>query len=311
MSTTIRHLPPGFNLVEVTVTTVQRRFLLKPTPGFREIVVGALGRAQELYPVQVHALACLSNHLHLLLSPQDVQQLAAFMGHLNTNLSKEAGRLHDWKGPLFDRRYEAIVVSNEKKAQIARLRYILEQGCKENLVAKPSDWPGAHCATALVEGKPLAGLWFDRTAEYNARRCGTKVGAQDFATPYTLKLAPLPCWSHLTARTVRRYVAEMVSQIEEETRERHHLEATRPLGLRAIRKAHPHQRPRQSKKSPAPRFHAASQRVRDQLRQGYAAFVECFREASEKLRRGEPPAGFPAGCFPPGGPFKPPEPVPG
>jgi REP element-mobilizing transposase RayT len=296
--------------VEVTVRAVQGRFLLKPSPGFREIVIGALARAQSLYPVQVHALACLSNHLHLLLSPESVYALASFMRHFNTNLSKEAARLHDWSGPLLQRRYQGISVSDEEEMQLARLRYILEQGCKENLVAKPADWPGAHCARALVEGEPLAGIWFNRTAEYNARRKRVSFRPEDFAVRYQLELAPLPCWTELSPSTIQSYVAEMVGDIEAETRERHRREGTRPLGIRSVLKQHPHSKPKASKKSPAPLFHALARRVRQELRQAYAAFVASFREAAERLRQGDLTVCFPAGCFPPPGPPPRPDPFP-
>jgi hypothetical protein len=84
------------------------------------------------------------------------------MCYLLTNLSKEAGRLHHWRGPLFQRRYQAIPVSSEEDAQTGRLRYILSHGCKEGLVAKVCQWPGAHCAHSLATGEPSAGVWFDR-----------------------------------------------------------------------------------------------------------------------------------------------------
>ena len=311
MSRRIRYIPPGTNLVEVTVRTLQGRFLFKPTPGFREIVVGCLARAQQLYALEIHGLACLSNHLHLLLSPRDAHQLAAFMRHCNTNLSKEAGRLHDWSGPLLQRRYQAIPVSGEEAVQIDRLRYLLSQGCKENLVAKPIDWPGAHCAKALSQGTTLPGIWFNRTAEYNARRRNKNFRPEDFAVHYQLKLAPLPCWKELPSETMQEYVGELLAQIEQETHQRHLEEGTRPLGRRAILKAHPHSRPKRSKKSPAPLFHAFSRKVRSQMHLAYALFVESFREAVERLRRGEFPCGFPESSFPPAGPFAAPEPVPG
>jgi REP element-mobilizing transposase RayT len=298
-------------LVEVTIRTVQGRFLLKPSLGFSDIVVGALARAQTLYPLRIHALACLSNHLHLLASAKDAQQLSAFMRHFNTNLSKEAARLHDWSGPLLQRRYQAIPVSNEDSIQIARLRYILAQGCKEGLVSRPSDWPGAHCAQALSQGSTLSGIWVNRTAQYNARRNGKSLDSDEFVTRYQLELAPLPCWEGLSTETIQTYIAEMVQQIETETRARHRREGTRPLGLRAIRKQHPHSCPRQSTKSPAPLFHAASRKLRAQLHRAYAAFVESFRAAVERLRRGGNPFGFPKGSFPPPGLFAMPDPVPG
>ena len=307
----LRYLPPESNLVEVTIRTVQGRFLLKPTPGFREMVIGILARAQMLYPVEIHALACLSNHMHLLLSPEDSLQLADFMRHVNTNLSKEAGRLHNWSGPMFQRRYRSISISGEEAAQIDRLRYILRQGCKENLVARPADWPGAHCAEALSEGKPLTGIWFNRTAEYNARRQGQRFKPKEFADHHTLNLVPLPCWWDLAPEVVQTYVAKMVQEVERETRERHSQEGTRPLGRRAILRAHPHSSPERSKKSPAPRVHAFSQEVRRAFDRAYAAFVASFREAAARLRAGEHPCGFPEGSFPPAGPFTAPEPEPG
>ena len=296
--------------MEITVRTVQGRFLLKPSSGFREVLVGALARAQSLYPVRLHALACLSNHLHLLLSASDAQELAAFMRHFNTNLSKEAGRLHDWSGPLLQRRYQAIPVSEEAEVQIARLRYVLEQGCKENLVARPADWPGAHCAGALSEGKPLQGVWFDRTAEYNARRRGKSLKADAFAQKYQVELIPLPCWQDLPKESVQAHVSTLVSQIERDTRERHRRAGSRPLGVRAVLRQHPHAMPHKSKNSPAPQFHARSRRVRIQLRQAYAWFVESFREAARRLREGELRVQFPEGSFPPALPFAQPQWIP-
>lgn len=54
----LRFVPEG-SLVEVTVRPVQGRFLLKPSPGWTETFVGILARAQELYPVRLHAIVCL------------------------------------------------------------------------------------------------------------------------------------------------------------------------------------------------------------------------------------------------------------
>src|SRR5512141_3362991 len=100
MARRLRYLPGG-SLVEVTCRTIQSRFLLKPTPGWTEIFVGALARAQRTYPVDVHAFVCLSNHFHLLVSPADARALAGFMRYLLSKLSIEAGRMHSWRGPLF------------------------------------------------------------------------------------------------------------------------------------------------------------------------------------------------------------------
>ena len=49
--------------------------------------------------------------------------------------------------------------------------------------------------------------------------------------------------------------------------------------------------------------HAASKAFRLEFRQLYAAFVAAFREAAEKLKRGDRAAPFPQGSFPPALPF--------
>ena len=54
-------------------------------------------RAARRYQMGVCYFIFLSNHCHLLLRPADARQLAHFMGFVNGNLAKEAGRLHGWR----------------------------------------------------------------------------------------------------------------------------------------------------------------------------------------------------------------------
>ena len=75
------------------------------------------------------------------------------------------------------------------------------------------------------------------------------------------------------------------------------------LGVEAVRRQNPHTRPNKTKKSPAPRFHAASKAVRNGLREMYGLFLTAFRDAAELLKAGDRTARFPLGSFPPGLPF--------
>jgi tRNA(Leu) C34 or U34 (ribose-2'-O)-methylase TrmL len=93
MSRPLRYLPERGSLVEVTCRTLHARFLLRPCPQWNQIALGVLGRAQRLYGVEVHLFSFFSNHYHILATFRDARQMAAFMGYLNTNLAKEAGRL--------------------------------------------------------------------------------------------------------------------------------------------------------------------------------------------------------------------------
>jgi len=76
-----------------------------------------------------------------------------------------------------------------------------------------------------------------------------------------------------------------------------------PFGADAILRQDPTKRPHHVKTSPAPLFHAASRRVRRELRDAYYAFVAAYREAAEKLRAGIRDVIFPQGSFPPALPF--------
>lgn len=121
--------------MEVTSRAIQSRFLLRPSQELREITLGVLGRAQRLYGMSICGFVFLSNHYHLLVWTRDAEQLARFVGYLNSKLAREVGRIHAWREKVWGRRYQAIVVSDEEGAQVERLFYLLQQGCKEGHVA--------------------------------------------------------------------------------------------------------------------------------------------------------------------------------
>ncbi len=59
----LRHVPREKCLFEVTVRTVQARFLLRPSVALNEIILGVLGRAQRLHEVEICSFAFASNHV--------------------------------------------------------------------------------------------------------------------------------------------------------------------------------------------------------------------------------------------------------
>jgi hypothetical protein len=225
------------------------------------------------------------------------------MGYFNSNLAREAGRLVDWREKFWSRRYRAIVVSDEEGAQRERLKYVLSHGAKEGLVGDPMEWPGVHAIRPLLDGEPLQGIWFDRTQEYAARQRGEEFERLRFTTQYSVRLSPLPCWEDLPLEIQRRRIAEIAEEIGAGAAARQEEKGVAPMGADTIRRQNPHHRPAKTKKSPAPLFHAATKRVRDDLLNTYYAFVAAFREAAERLKAGDRNAGFPLGSFPPGLPF--------
>jgi hypothetical protein len=303
MGRKLRYIPDGGALVEVTCRTLHGRLLLRPSPELDDIAAGILGRAQRLYPVDIVAFQPVSNHYHALLFVKDAKRLAEFAGYLNSNLAREVGRLTGWTGKIWERRYQAIPVSDEEEAQVARLKYVLSHGVKENLVAQLREWPGIHCVRQIVDGEPLTGHWYDRTQEYLARRKGEDADPAEHATAETVTFSPLPCWEHLSPEAYRDRVGKMAGQIEEEAAAARKRTGAHPFGAAKILAQHPWTRPERVKKSPAPLLHAASKAAREIFYEGFAWFVAAYRTAADKLKRGDPNPGFPLGCFPPAMPF--------
>ena len=280
-------------LVEVTCRTIQGRFLMRPSSEVNLTIKGTLGRAQRYYGLRFVLCVFLSNHYHLLVIPDSEEQLASFMKFLNTNLSKQLGRLHGWSGQMFHPRYTAIPISDEEEAQVARLRYLLEHGVKEGLVLRPGDWPGVQCVTELTRGpNRLRGIW----------RGGKSLPAKERNTWETLEFSPLPVWESRTRRHRLGAVREIVRDIEKRGREALAATGSKPLGERAILSQNPHDRPRASKRSPAPIAHAATVETWLAMKNAYREFVLVYREAVERWKEG-PGAVFPEGCFPPRAPF--------
>jgi putative transposase len=305
MARKLRCIPDPHSLVSITCRTVQGRFLFKPGPDFNDRFLGILGRAQRRHNLILNAVSVLSNHLHILAVPESARQLAAFMRDFKSKLAREVNRLTGWSGPVFERRYTMILVSNEEAAQVERLQYGLSQGCKENLVERVEDWPGVHSARALLAGEPLTGHWFSRTLEYAARRRGETFDPLQYATLETLILSPLPCWKHLSPEQYRERVYSLIGDIDRETTAARARTGHPPLGIGAILSQDPHYRPGKLARSPAPFVHAASKAARLALYEAYGWFVAAYRQAAEKLRGGDRTACFPAGSFPPALPFVP------
>lgn len=305
MARRLRFVPPG-SLVEVTCRTVQGRLLLRPSSVLRDLTLGVLARAARLYPVDLHAFAFLSNHYHLLVTVSDARRLASFMNYLNSNLAREAGRLIRWREKFWGRRYQAILVSDEPEAQIARLRYVLAHGTKEGLVASPLDWPGAHCVRALLEGKAVTGRWIDRTLEHAAfrRKRLTDPDPEAFVTVETLRLAPLPCWESCAESERRERVQELLDGIEREARSQEQETGQAPRGRDFVSRQDPRHEPNRVKKGPAPFVHAATRAARVALREAYRIFVSAYRCAADRLRSGALDALFPEGAFPPALPYQ-------
>ncbi len=304
MSGDIHYVEPH-TAVEVTTVTIGNRYLMRPSEEANKTVAGVFGKAQQKYGMRVCDIKVMSTHYHAILQPRDAGQLGDFMEFVNTNLSKELGKLYKIKGPKLQS-YHLIPISDEEEAQIDRLRYLISNGVKEHLVERPEQWPGIHGVTASPDSPCLQGRWYDRSREYAARQRTGEAEPEAFATDERIVLSPLPCWEHLSGEEYARRVGEIVeAEVEKAAVERRRT-GQQVLGVKKILKKSPLSYPRKPVEgSPKPRFHTFREAVYKQMWTAYSWVLAAYREAAEALRAGDRDVAFPEGTHPPNLPFVP------
>ena len=315
MSTPLRYVPQEAMIwkdakgrptavVEMTIRTIEGMFLLKPTTRNTSLILGVLGRAKERLDFELYGYAYLSNHGSLLLGVRSAQHLARIMEFINGNIARELGRVEQshWRGRFWARRGRPILVLSDEDL-VHRMRYLLSNSTKENLVTHRSRWPGAHCARALFTGKSDVGAWVNRTelrqmgtAGPRNRRDATEA---DATTHYRIKLDKLPCWRHLTATKYQQAISEMCRDIAEQAKAIRKQTGCGVVGKKRLLRTSAHHRPERMDKSPAPAIHCADSEQKQWFIETYKLFVDSYKMAYEALRKGLAGYAFPDGGVPP------------
>lgn len=288
-------------LYEVTCRCMQQRFLLRPSKRLNALTLGALAMAMQNFPgIRVYVFTFASNHYHIILSAPNHRVLSAFMCHFNTNLAKEAGRLHGWSGPFWGRRYQALEIK-DRAMLLERVAYVLSHGVKEDLVMKCQQWPGANCVKNLLHDEPLFGTWVDRASLYNANRNLERCSEKTFERTLEIKLTRLPCFESLTPREHRAEIEEIIKEIHRRAARNRRKKNKRVLGAKRVCRQNPLGRPSRVNKRPAPKCHASNLDLWQDHLLGYRKFEQQYRTAYSYWKSGYGIPEFPSGSFLPGG----------
>ena len=273
---------------------------LKPTPRIRAICAGTLAYSLDYYKgsVELHHEAFLSNHFHLLLSTRRATDLAAFMCHFKSNLSRELGKVHNWDQTFWEGTYFNEEILDEGALREV-FKYITQNSVKEGLVAHPSHWGGLHGYHHLIEGSALSGPWVNRSKLYASQKLKKPLTEEDVTMTYQAELTPPPMWAHLSKDEYQTLCHELS---EEAIREVQALRKGKaPMGMKRVlaqkvftsRKANSTTRPLCRARCP--------ERFQEYIK-AYFSFRLLFLEASAKLREAVH-SGAESVCvlFPPGG----------
>ena len=137
-----RQILPGTTYL-VTRRTVQRTYLVRPSPTLNQIFLYCLAYAADRYRVQVHAYCVMSNHLHLVLTDPE-GNLPKFMHWLDLFVAKCVNAmLGRWEAVWVDGSYTPVVLVGER-AILDKISYTLNNPVSAGLVRFGAQWPGCR-----------------------------------------------------------------------------------------------------------------------------------------------------------------------
>jgi REP element-mobilizing transposase RayT len=267
-----------------------------------------VAKAQLNWPdIKLYGFAFMSNHFHLMLSGES-REVSTFVGFIKRELSRRLGQKHKLSGPLWHSRFVSTALPTFE-SQEECLSYILGQGVKEDLVEHPCQWPGLHCARALLHHQPITGSWFDGTlygkAKHNRERNESHppVKKSEFYLELTIKMTPIPPWQQMNKEAQEERAAALVQALMDEATVRRQKSGIKPAGRKKVirmaisRCVAPPTPPWWEKRR---RQITAWARIGDALTQEYLRcywlFQQAFQAASRCLRRFEE-VDFPEGSW--------------
>lgn len=101
---------------------------------------------------RVHAYVLMTNHVHLLITPEADGAASRLMKHLGQRHAQYVNRVHGRTGTLWEGRFRSCLIEEESYL-ISCYRYIEMNPVRAGMVANPSDYPwSSHGCNAL--GRP-------------------------------------------------------------------------------------------------------------------------------------------------------------
>jgi putative transposase len=96
--------------------------------------------AARLHKVAIHSYVLMTNHLHLLATPQDDVGLPLMMQHVGRSYVRLFNKTHQRTGTLFEGRYKSTLIQTERYL-LACMAYIDLNPVRAGMVAQPQDYP--------------------------------------------------------------------------------------------------------------------------------------------------------------------------
>ena len=200
--------------------TVDRQFLLKPTPEVRNLVGACLARAQAKFPVKIYWAVANINTMQFGRAPMDdhpdaLDNMSRFDQLFYGLLSRGINKLWDREGPVWSTRNRSEECIDDRSVE-QQLLYALTNPVKDGLCEKVSDWEGLTLFGQLAGGKEERFYhidwvrWWDEGGKKNKKPLG------EYKKWVTVKLSPIPEWERYSEHERQTLLRKRVRQIENE-----------------------------------------------------------------------------------------------
>lgn len=180
----------------------------------RERIYGYFAEAAKRYGVKIFAFHFMSNHYHGLYGYDAPQQLVAFLAYLHGQIARLANVALKRRG-TFWAALRVRAVDRDERSVALRIRYIMSQAIKAQIVEHPGQFPGPSTIDAMLYGLPLIGRRVDATQRCrdNARLVGGAKADSEYETWVEVPVDAPHCWAHLPPQHLRRLYRGMADEI--------------------------------------------------------------------------------------------------
>jgi putative transposase len=125
------------------------------TPADYTAMLGLLLEASKQHKVAIHSYVLMTNHLHLLATPQDDVGLPLMMQQVGRSYVRWFNKAQCRTGTLFEGRYKSTLIQTERYL-LACMAYIDLNPVRAGMVAQPQDYPhSSYAHYAGLRSDPL------------------------------------------------------------------------------------------------------------------------------------------------------------
>ncbi|HYM85255.1 MAG TPA: transposase, partial [Pseudoxanthomonas sp.] len=121
----------------------------------RRFYLKCLREAAGRYQCAIHAYVLMSNHVHLLITPQESGGVAATLQHLGRRYVRTVNGAHGRTGTLWEGRFKSSLVDSDSYLLTCH-RYIELNPVRAGIVGNPAAYLwSSHCHYALGQPNPV------------------------------------------------------------------------------------------------------------------------------------------------------------